>query len=148
MKRPLRILGTLCAGAGILAALWALTVWRWQDPFTALYTTQQQERLGVVYEQKQAAYTPPVAKRTPVRAQRRAIARAAQRYRRGLETGDAVGRLVVPRLGLNVIVVNGTDRTSLTKGPGRYKLSYVPGEGELVYIAGHRTTYGAPFAHI
>ena len=54
----------------------------------------------------------------------------------------------MPRLGLNAIVVNGTDHTSLTKGPGRYTNSYVPGEGELVYIAGHRTTYGAPFAQI
>jgi sortase A len=36
----------------------------------------------------------------------------------------------------------------LTKGPGRYIPSYVPGEGELIYVAGHRTTYGAPLARI
>ena len=148
MKRPLRIVGTLCAGAGVLAALWALTVWRWQDPFTALYTTHQQQRLETVYEQRRAAYTPPVAKREPVRAQRAAIAQAALRYRQRLGARDAVGRLIVPRLGLDAIIVNGTDGSSLTKGPGRYEQSYVPGEGELVYIAGHRTTYGAPFAHI
>ena len=65
-----------------------------------------------------------------------------------METGAPVGRLRVPRLGLNAIVVDGTDHDSLTKGPGRYEKSYVPGEGQLVYIAGHRTTYGAPFAHI
>ena len=82
MKRPLRITGTLCAGAGVLAAIWALTVWQWQDPFTALYTTQQQQRLAAAYEKEAAAYVAPVEKRTPVRLQQRAIARAARRYRR------------------------------------------------------------------
>jgi sortase A len=47
-----------------------------------------------------------------------------------------------------MILVNGTDHDSLTKGPGRDRRSYMPGEGQLVYIAGHRTTYLAPFAHI
>ena len=86
--------------------------------------------------------------RAPVRVQRRRVARAAHRYRAKLKTGDAVGRLRVPRLHLNAIVVNGTDGATLTKGPGRDQRSYVPGEGELIYIAGHRTTYGAPFANI
>ena len=60
----------------------------------------------------------------------------------------AVGRLRVPRLQLDAIVVEGTESASLAKGPGRYSKSFVPGEGELIYIAGHRTTYGAPLAHI
>jgi sortase A len=47
-----------------------------------------------------------------------------------------------------MILVNGTDHDSLTKGPGRDRRTYMPGEGQLVYIAGHRTTYLAPFAHI
>jgi sortase A len=51
-------------------------------------------------------------------------------------------------LGLTEIVVNGTDPNALKRGPGRYLGTAMPGEGQLVYIAGHRTTYGAPFAHI
>jgi sortase A len=47
-----------------------------------------------------------------------------------------------------MILANGTDHNSLTKGPGRDRRTYMPGEGQLVYIAGHRTTYLAPFAHI
>jgi len=47
-----------------------------------------------------------------------------------------------------MILVNGTDHDSLTKGPGRDLRTYMPGENELVYVAGHRTTYLAPFAHI
>lgn len=149
MKRLLRVAGTLLAGAGLLAAAWAFTVWQWQDPFTALYTLHQQQSLETAYEHDEAAYVPAFrAEETPVRVQRRRVAQAARQYRTKLETGDAVGRLRVPRLNLNAIVVNGTDSATLTKGPGRYPRSYVPGEGELIYIAGHRTTYGAPFAQI
>jgi sortase A len=55
---------------------------------------------------------------------------------------------MVPRLKLNAVVVNGTDTSSLRKGPGRDPRSFFPGQGALVYIAGHRTTYAAPFSHI
>ena len=38
MRRLVRIVGTLLVGAGVLTLAWAIVVWRWQDPFTALYT--------------------------------------------------------------------------------------------------------------
>jgi sortase A len=150
VKRILRIAGTALAAAGLLAAAWAFTVWQWQDPFTALYTSHQQQSLQSEYTREEAAYVPPVrvGPSVPVAVQRRRIHRAATRYREQLERGDAVGRLRVPRLKLDAIVVEGTDGATLTKGPGRYTKSYVPGEGKLIYIAGHRTTYGAPFARI
>jgi sortase A len=150
MRRVLRIAGTAMAAAGLLAAGWALTVWQWQDPFTALYTSHQQQNLETEYRRSEAAYVPPmrVEPSVPVPIQMRRIRRAAARYRMQLERGDAVGRLHVPQLGLDAIVVEGTDSATLTKGPGRYVKSYVPGEGELIYIAGHRTTYGAPLARI
>ena len=47
-----------------------------------------------------------------------------------------------------MVMVNGTDTDSLKKGPGRYLGTFMPGEGELIYVAGHRTTYSAPFSHI
>jgi sortase A len=72
----------------------------------------------------------------------------AARYRKGLRPGEAIGRLRVPRLGVDMLFVEGTDSESLKKGPGRYRKSFLPGEGELVYIAGHRTTYAAPFSRI
>jgi sortase A len=149
VKRWLRISGTALAAAGVLAAVWAFSVWKWQDPFTALFTSQQQRQLETVFEKETVAYRPPILeKRAPIRVQRQAVRKAARRYRASLASGDVVGRLVVPRLGLRAMVVNGTDSATLTRGPGRYAKSYVPGEGELVYIAGHRTTYGAPFAQI
>jgi sortase A len=51
-------------------------------------------------------------------------------------------------MGVNMIFVNGTDHDTLTKGPGRDLRTFMPGENRLVYIAGHRTTYLAPFSHI
>jgi sortase A len=153
VKRWVRILGTVALGAGLLAAAWAFTVWRWQDPFTALYTAQQQKALGADYEDEVVAYTPPPVKTGTTRGkviakEKRVVPAEARRYRRCLQVGDPVGRLHVPRLGLSAIVVNGTDSASLTKGPGRQTDTYVPGEGQLIYIAGHRTTYSAPFANI
>ena len=47
-----------------------------------------------------------------------------------------------------MVLVDGTDESSLKKGPGRDRRSYMPGQNRLVYIAGHRTTYLAPFSHI
>ena len=47
-----------------------------------------------------------------------------------------------------MVLVDGTDESSLKKGPGRDLRSYMPGQNRLVYIAGHRTTYLAPFSHI
>jgi sortase A len=146
----LRVGGTVLAAAGLLAAAWAFTVWRWQDPFTALYTTRQQKTLETSYERKESVYRPRVRVRaaTPLWQRRRSVRRAAAQYRMQLQRGEALGRLRVPRLQLNAIVVEGTDHGSLAKGPGHYTPSFVPGQGELIYIAGHRTTYGAPFAHI
>ena len=59
MRRWVRILGTVLVGGGVCLLLWAAVVWRWQDPFTALYTTYQQHRLAAGYDQRLAAYTPP-----------------------------------------------------------------------------------------
>jgi sortase A len=54
----------------------------------------------------------------------------------------------MPSLGRRTVVVQGTDLTSLRKGPGHYPKTSFPGEGGTVGVAGHRTTYGAPFRTI
>ena len=136
------------AGVGLL--VWVVVVWRWQDPFTALYTHWKQHQLARSYDHLFAQYRPaPLAQGTiSLAATRRIIASEARLYRQEAKRGQAIGRIKVPRLGLNMILVNGTDHDSLTKGPGRDLRTYMPGQGQLIYIAGHRTTYLAPFAHI
>lgn len=157
MRRAGRILGAVLIAAGVLGLVWALLVWRWQDPFTAVYTHLEQRKLASGYERELAEFERreatepapgPKADKPSLVELRRRIRADARRYRASVGRGEAVGRLRVPRLGLNMVVVNGTDTDSLTKGPGRYLGSAMPGEGELVYVAGHRTTYSAPFSRI
>ncbi len=156
MRRIARIAGTLMIVAGLCSIGWAILVWQWQDPFTAIYTKYEQHQLASSFAHRFAAYrtpatTAPVAAAPdvdPVVAERKRVAAAATAYRQSLHEGEPVGRLIVARLGLKSIVVNGTSHDDLTKGPGRELHTYMPGENELVYVAGHRTTYLAPFSHI
>jgi len=146
-----RLLGSLLIVAGVGLLGWTLLVWQWQDPFTALYTRWEQRGLASEFDRvlKDEASRPPVVpKGAPPTVARTSVRGEARRFRLGLGEGDPIGRLVVPRLGVDMVVVEGTDSGTLKKGPGRHADTYMPGEGRLVYIAGHRTTYSAPFAHI
>jgi sortase A len=148
-RRLIRLGGTVMIVAGSLLLVWALLVWRWQDPFTALYTRWEQRDLVQEYEQRVERYEA----ETPTGIVQKAaspleIAERARKYRLRLGEGDAIGRLKIPKLDLNMIVVNGTESKTLKKGPARHKGTFLPGEGKLIYIAGHRTTYSAPFSHI
>jgi sortase A len=147
MTKASRIFGSLLIVAGVLTLAWVVVVWRWQDPFTALYTHFEQARLSNTYEQRASAYRPRTTGGDLASVQRQ-VANEARAYRRSLQTGDPVGRLRIGRIGLNMVVVQGTDHETLKKGPGHYVGSGLPGEGHLVYVAGHRTTYLAPFATI
>jgi sortase A len=149
VRRFARVTGTLLAIAGVGVLVWVVVVWRWQDPFTALYTTWKQHQLSSSYDRRAEAYRPrPVAPHASLAKTTAQIRAEARRYRLDSKRGQAIGRIRVPRLGLNMVVVDGTDDSTLKKGPGRDRRTYMPGEGQLVYIAGHRTTYLAPFAHI
>ena len=146
MRRAVRILGTGLIAAGVLGLIWVVVVWRWQDPFTALYTHWQQQKLSHQLDHELQVYKPDHPKHgTPVRID---VSAEAARFRRETHPGEAIGRIVIGRLGLNMVLVDGTDEESLKKGPGRDLRTYMPGQNRLVYIAGHRTTYLAPFSHI
>jgi sortase A len=150
MRRFGRIFGTLLILAGVLTLAWVVVVWQWQDPFTALYTHFQQSRLSHAYERRAEAFQPalPPPKHRDLAAVERSVAAEARAYQRTLKEGDPVGRIKIGRIGLKMVVVQGTDHDTLKKGPGHYIASGLPGEGRLIYIAGHRTTYLAPFAYI
>jgi sortase A len=149
MRRALRIGGLAMIVAGVLCLAWAFVVWRWQDPFTGLYTRWQQHELAQEYDTLVQRWRPPPSSSgLPVGDARQEVARAAAAYRRTARPGEPIGRIVIGRLGLKLVLVEGTDHDSLTKGPGRDERTFMPGESRLVYIAGHRTTYLAPFAHI
>ena len=149
MRRLLRILGTVIAAGGVLVLVWVLVIWRWQDPFTGLYTRWKQHELSQTYERRARSFPEPHLKAgASLATSLTTIRKQARRYRLSSRRGQAIGRLRVPHLDVNMVLVDGTDHESLKKGPGLDRRTYMPGEGQLVYIAGHRTTYLAPFAHI
>jgi sortase A len=149
MRRFYRISGIVLVALGVLTLAWVVVVWRWQDPFTGLYTRWEQHKLAQQLQHEFATQPGPrLAGKKSLAAEVRAIELAAARFRHSAKVGQAIGRIIIPRLGLNMVVVNGTDEASLRRGPGRDLRSYMPGQSRLVYIAGHRTTFLAPFAQI
>jgi sortase A len=71
------------------------------------------------------------------------------RYERHqIAEGDGLTRIVIPKLGVDTIVVEGISPSALRAGAGHYPDSPLPGENGNMAIAGHRTTYGKPFADI
>jgi sortase A len=150
-----RWLGASLMVAGLLTLAWSLVVWQWNDPLTGLYTRWEQRHLAHDYEAlvrteraRYASSSVAASKAESPDETARRIAREARSLRRRVTEGGAVGRIAIPRLGLRMVMVDGTTAGALRKGPGVHRQTFLPGEGQLVYIAGHRTTYRAPFAHI
>ncbi|MCS7007845.1 MAG: glycosyltransferase family 2 protein, partial [Gaiellaceae bacterium] len=111
----MRRLGTvlIVVGLGILA--WVVTVSVWKDPFTTLYTAYEQRELESSLERRFETFVAPrpSPRRSPSRRQDD-LSRAARRFRLATEDGDAIGRLRIPRLDLDVVVVDdcSTDETA------------------------------------
>jgi sortase A len=145
----IRSLSWLLLAAGVVLIAWGLVTWRWGDPVTGMYTRWEQRKLADEYRVLARSYAAPPVVPAESPAERRArLHRAATRFHARAEQGGAIGRIRIGKLGLDMVLLEGTDSGTLKKGPGRDARTFMPGEGQLVYIAGHRTTYGAPFAHI
>jgi sortase A len=72
-----------------------------------------------------------------------------QAYKAGtVDTGDALTRIKIPAIGVDVVVVEGTTQSALRAGAGHYPQTPLPCETGNVGIAGHRTTYGKPFHNL
>jgi sortase A len=77
------------------------------------------------------------------------LAASADDYREGkIRSGEPLTRLQIPKLDVDVVVVEGTSLAALRAGAGHYPSTALPGEEGNVSIAGHRTTYGRPFARM
>jgi sortase A len=152
MRSLLRTLAGVLIVAGVLLIVDAGVTLLWQEPVSALYTRLQQGKLDNQLAQLEhhAAAPTPVERRAISRLPpgERRLAFAARALDRQAQVGKALGRIRIPAIGLNKVVVDGTDAGSLRKGPGHYPSTPLPGVHGTVAIAGHRTTYGAPFRNI
>jgi sortase A len=151
-------LALLILGVGVLG--WVGVTLRWGDPVTSLYTAHEQRVLAGQLEREQRLWqTSPVRARAlvaaplPAATSAQIIKKRAMVFGRRVHDGAPLGRIVIPRIGLNMIVVEGTSESDLAKGPGHYNAASgvataLPGAGGVVAIAGHRTTFLHPFRYV
>jgi len=136
--------------AGTLLIADAAATVSWQEPLSALLGRINQDKLnGQLRHLERAGPTPvelQVLRKLPDPHKR--IAFLARSLKRRAADGQAVGRIRIPEIGVNYVVVKGTATGDLRKGPGAYPQTPLPGAPGTVAIAGHRTTYGAPFRHV
>jgi sortase A len=150
-RRAARILGTVgrtLITAGVLLLLFvAYQLWG-----TGLRTSQAQNRLEDDLERALAEVAPatttthPTLPVGPPTAPPSTVAPLAPENLPA--DGEAAGRIEVAALGLDWVFVQGVSVADLRKGPGHYPQTPMPGQAGNVAIAGHRTTYGAPFNRI
>ena len=146
--RPvLRFVASVLITSGILMLTDALLTVTWQEPVSAFIAARQQDSLGDELDGADAVLAAEREATKNVRDVQR-VKRLAAVWRRSLDEGDAVGRIDLPSLDRRYVVVQGTETGTPRKGPGHYPKTEIGGEGGTVAIAGHRTTYGAPFRTI
>jgi sortase A len=125
MRATLRFVASVMMVSGALLITDAAITLLWQEPVSAFVADREQAKL------EDALFDPP-----------------ARVIRRQPLEGDAIARIEIPAIGVSEYVVEGTDTGDLRKGPGHYPETPLPGEPGTSAIAGHRTTYGAPFRNI
>jgi sortase A len=149
-RRIVRDLSSVLLIAGVLMVLDALLTLVWQEPVTALIGTIRQSHVDKRYLSYSSAPLSGTDKRAlaSIGQVDQRIAFLARREAAEVPTNAAVGLLTIPKIGVSYDVVQGTGTSSLQRGPGHYPSTAFPGLGQTVAIAGHRTTYLAPFRNI
>jgi sortase A len=145
--RPLT--ATLILIVGLLAVSESAVTVLWQEPLSAFSAWRQQHKLNDKLAEAEAAALAAPAKfaaRTGSDSSRAAV--LARRLGRHTPPGQPLGRIRIPKLEVKFVFVQGVSAHDLEKGPGHYTGTSLPGQHGTVGIAGHRTTYLAPFRHL
>jgi sortase A len=145
MRRALNAFGKILIGLGVVVLLFvAYQIWgtsiQESHSQAALHNTLLKEAndaaarkaLAVATALEQLPTGPPVAAPT--------INAPAE--------GQPIGYIRIPVIGVNQVVVEGTNEGDLRLGPGHYSGTPLPGNRGNASIAGHRTTYGHPFYNL
>jgi sortase A len=148
-RAVLRFIGAVLATTGVLLLADVAVTLLWQEPVSALFAARSQDELE---DQLDATSRRFEQASQPARAgqprRRLTPARAARAYEARLRTGRAFGRIEMPTLDRSFVMAEGTNAATLRKAPGHYPSTDLPGQRGTVAVAGHRTTYGAPFADL
>jgi len=125
VRRAVGALGRSLIISGVLILLFVV----YQLWGTGLAESRSQDRLTKSFSQVLSAPPPGVEVPAPPPA----------------PEGEAVALIKIPKIGVEKAVVQGVGLPELKKGPGHYPATPMPGQPGNAAIAGHRTTYGAPF---
>ncbi|HEY2259776.1 MAG TPA: class E sortase [Solirubrobacteraceae bacterium] len=150
MRRLIRDISSVLILSGLLLVLDAGVTLAWQEPVTAgigLVLRSQVDQRYLSYRTAPLTVVDQHAL-TGLRSINQRIAYLARHEGDQIKTGDGVGKIQIPKIGADYTIIQGTDELSLEKGPGHYPATALPGMGQTVAVAGHRTTYLAPFRHI
>jgi sortase A len=152
VRRVLRILSTALITAGIVILADVAVTLAWKEPVSTIYGSIQQGHAADELDALRDEFPSPADLRDLDRVQgvRQKAGLLADRFADQVRErkGEGIGRIRIPAMDLDTVLVEGTDTATLQKGPGRYPDTAVPGQGRTIGIAGHRTTYLAPFRHI
>ena len=149
LNRLLGYIGRVLITAGVIILLFvAFQLWG-----TGLEQARHQDALGSTFEKRVLGHASPSdtgadAAISAVLSKLSAKDPATAAPMAAPAEGEPLGVIEIPRIGLQQFVVEGTGKPDLKKGPGHYVGTPLPGQAGNAAIAGHRTTYGAPFNRI
>jgi sortase A len=150
VRRVAYIISVALITAGAVIAVDVAMTLAWKEPLSTIYGSIKQgqaedslERLEQEFPSKEDLEAVESAPNIERRVEGLADLFADQ-----VRTGEGIGRILIPGIDVDVVVVQGTDTATLQKGPGHYPETGFPGQGRTIGIAGHRTTYLAPFRKI
>jgi sortase A len=150
VRRFVRSISSVLILSGLLLIIDAGVTLLWQEPVTAVIGLIKRGEInqGLVDQPLALSAADNQALAGITNTQNR-IAFYARLYGRRVVRGEAIGSIEFPKLNASYDVIQGTDTASLEEGPGHYPATAFPGvPGDTVAIAGHRTTYLAPFRYL
>ena len=150
MRRLVRATSSVLILSGLLLVLDAGVTLLWQEPVTAVIGLIKRGEINHGLVDRPLSLSPldnrALAGITNTQGR---IAFYARLYARRAAIGEQIGSIEFPKLHASYDVVQGTNTASLEEGPGHYPATAFPGiPGRTVAIAGHRTTYLAPFRYL
>jgi sortase A len=146
MSRALAIASVTLVTAGLVVVTDVAVTLAWKEPLSSIYGAFKQAGLDDDVTALEDSF-PEVSGPTEEEL-RRDARRLARRLEAEAGQGEGIGRLRIPAIGADYAMVEGTYEDALKQGPGHYSATGLPGAGTTVGIAGHRTTYQAPFREI
>jgi sortase A len=150
MRRIVRDFSSVLILTGLLLLVDGGVTLLWQEPVTAAIALIKRSDVSHQYlSYRTAPLTHTQSKAVKqIHDSKQRISYLARADLAAIKTGDAIGQIEIPKIGHTYNVVQGDQTSQLEDGPGHYPSTALPGMGQTVGIAGHRTTYLAPFRFI